>query len=176
MRKVTLFIAMSLDGYIADNNGKVDWIQGHEDDTENADSYSEFIKEIDTVIMGWNTYNQTVTELSPDEWVYDELESYVFTHRKGSSSKNITFTDKSPAELTKMLKHKEGKGIWICGGANLIHQLINAQVIDRYYITVIPTVLGGGIKLFENINHEIKLRLTDTHSYNGMVDLIYINR
>lgn len=176
MRKVTLFIAMSLDGYITDNNGKVDWIQGHGDDTENVDSYSEFIKETDTVIMGWNTYNQIVTELSPDEWVYDELESYVITHRKGSSSKNITFTDTSPAELTKRLKNKEGKGIWICGGANLIHQLINEQVIDRYYITVIPTVLGGGIKLFENINHEIKLRLVDTHSYNGMVDLIYINR
>lgn len=69
MKKISLFIAMSLDGYIADSKGSVDWLarQGNED--ENVDAYSEFVKDIDTVIMGWNTYHQIVTELSPKEWV-----------------------------------------------------------------------------------------------------------
>ncbi len=71
MRKVTLFIAMSLDGYIADYQGKVDWLEGQGDDKENTNSYSEFVKEVDTVVMGWNTYNQIVTELSPNEWMID---------------------------------------------------------------------------------------------------------
>lgn len=57
MRKVILFIAISLDGYIADANGSVDWLSGQGDDSENIDTYSEFIKDIDTAIMGWNTYH-----------------------------------------------------------------------------------------------------------------------
>lgn len=69
MKKISLFIAMSLDGYIADNNGRVDWLNGQENDSENIDVYSEFVKNIDTVIMGWNTYHQIVTELSPNDWV-----------------------------------------------------------------------------------------------------------
>ena len=61
MRKVTLFIAMSLDGYIADKDGGVDWLNGQEENGENTDTYSEFIKTIDTIIMGWNTYHQVST-------------------------------------------------------------------------------------------------------------------
>ena len=80
MRKVTLFIAVSLDGYIADRNGDVNWLNGQEENGDNFGSYSEFISGIDTVIMGWNTYHQVVTELSPDEWVYPEQKSYVITH------------------------------------------------------------------------------------------------
>ena len=56
MRKTILYIAMSLDGYIADKNGSVDWLTGQGTDEENVDTYSEFVKDIDTVVMGWNTY------------------------------------------------------------------------------------------------------------------------
>lgn len=81
MRNVVLFIAMSLDGYIADGNGRVDWLMGQDEDAETADSYMDFVKTIDTVIMGWKTYHQVTTELSPGEWVYENLQSYVITHR-----------------------------------------------------------------------------------------------
>lgn len=64
MKKISLFIAMSLDGYIADESGGVDWLTGHGDE-KMPDVYSEFAKDIDTVLMGWNTYHQIVTELSP---------------------------------------------------------------------------------------------------------------
>lgn len=65
MKKIKLFIAMSFDGYIADCNGGVGWLSGHWSDEENMDSYSAFVEDIDTIIMGYNTYNQIVTELSP---------------------------------------------------------------------------------------------------------------
>ncbi len=71
MRNVVLFIAMSLDGFIADSHGNVDWLQGQSDDVETMDTYSVFIKDIDTVVIGWKTYHQIVTELSPEAWVYD---------------------------------------------------------------------------------------------------------
>lgn len=77
MKQVTLFIAISLDGYIADRSGGVDWLSGTS--TEDTDSYDAFIRGIDTVIMGGNTYRQIITQLSPETWPYPELESYVVT-------------------------------------------------------------------------------------------------
>lgn len=176
MRRVTLFIAMSLDGCIADPQGGVDWLAGQEDAAEEPDSYSEFLKETDTVIMGWNTYHQIATELSPDHWVYDTLTTYVVTHRDLPSSETIRFTNTDPAELVKKLRSESGKGIWICGGARIVQQLMRADLIDCCDITVIPTLLGDGIRLFENSGQEMKLKLLNTQSCNGMVRLVYERR
>lgn len=176
MRKVNLFIAMSLDGYIADSKGGVDWLAGQGNDDENIDVYSDFAKDVDTVLMGWNTYYQIITELSPKEWVYNDFTTYVVTHNKHMSSDKIRFTDDDSVKLVKKLREEKGKNIWICGGANLIQQLVKEDLIDCYYITIIPTILGSGIRLFENTEHEIKLKLLKTRSYNGMADLIYIRR
>lgn len=173
MRKTILFIAMSLDGYIADKNGKVDWLNGQSNVEENIDSYSEFIKDIDTVLMGWNTYHQVKIELSPNEWPYNNLHSYVITHHQEKTTSHITFTNQNPTNLLKNLKTKEGKNIWICGGANLINQLLETDSIDELYISVIPTLLGNGIKLFNTLPKEKKLSLIKTRNYNGIVELIY---
>lgn len=177
MRKVILFIAMSLDGYIADQKGSVNWLEGHGDDSEMRDTYSEFIVHVDTVIMGRNTYDQIVTELSPDEWVYRDLTSYVITHREVPSSvENIRFSAEDPCRLIKSLKEKEGKAIWICGGADLVRQLRKEDLIDVYYLSVIPMLLGKGIRLFEESESRIPLRLIRTQSYNGITDLVYERR
>lgn len=176
MRKISLFIAMSLDGYIADSKGNVDWLEGQDSDNENVDAYSEFVKNIDTILMGWNTYHQIVTELSPKEWIYDDFTTYVITHNELASSEKIRFVNTDPVRLAKSLKEESGKDIWICGGANLVRQLINEDCIDCYHITVIPTLLGSGIRLFDHAKQEIKLRLLNTQSYNGMTDLIYTRR
>lgn len=175
MRKVKLFIAMSLDGYIADSDGGVSWLGG-QGDSDSIDAYSEFVRDIHTIVMGFNTYHQIVTELSPDEWVYQDFTTYVVTHKQKTSSEQIHFTNESPVVLVKSLREESGKDIWICGGANVVQQLVNEDLIDEYYITVIPTILGSGIRLFHCNNHEIKLKLVKTQAYNGMVDLIYTKR
>lgn len=175
MRKVKLFIAMSLDGYIGDENGKVDWLNGQSDE-EMPDVYSKFIQDVDTVILGYNTYEQIVNELSPDMWVYENLQSYVITHRKIKNKENITFCDLSPVELVHQLKQRDGKDIWICGGSQIIHQLMKENVIDEYYISVIPVLLGSGIPLFHSGFDTIHLQLIGTKSYNGITDLIYRQR
>ena len=176
VKKVSLFIAMSLDGYIADSKGGVSWLTGQGDDSENIDSYSEFVKDIDTILMGRNTYHQLITELSPDVWVYDDFITYVITREENVSSDKIIFANENPGDLIKKLKEQGGKGIWVCGGADIVQQLVTENLIDIYYITVIPTILGSGIRLFENGKNEIKLKLLHTQNYNGMIDLIYTRR
>ena len=176
MRRTVLYIAMSLDGYIADEFGRVEWLEGQDPADENEGTYPEFIQTVDTVIMGWKTYHQIVTELSPDEWVYSNLTTYVITHHEKEPDEKIRFVQDSPASLIRNLKSSEGRDIWICGGANIVQQLMEENLIDRYHITVIPTLLGAGIRLFENGRIERKLRLAGTRSYNGMVELVYARR
>ncbi len=121
MRKTILYIAMSLDGYIADKNGGVDWLERDGSDTGNEGSYGKFIDTVDTVVMGYKTYNQIVTELSPDKWVYEGLKTYVITHRKIENNKNVNFINGSIEELITELKNNDGKNIWICGGAKIVN-------------------------------------------------------
>ncbi|HIX16103.1 MAG TPA: dihydrofolate reductase family protein [Candidatus Hungatella pullicola] len=176
MRKTVLFIAISLDGYIADEKGNVNWLEGHSAKEETLDTYSVFIKNIDSVIMGWNTYHQIVTELSPEKWIYSDLTTYVITHRDLPSANKIRFTEKNPCKLVEELKQKQGKNIWICGGADIVQQLIAANAIDKYYISVIPIILGNGIQLFGKSSRQIPLKLLSTQTYNGITELIYQRR
>ncbi|MDE6167353.1 MAG: dihydrofolate reductase family protein [Acetatifactor sp.] len=176
MRRVILFIAMSLDGYIADSEGKVGWLGGQGNDEEMIDTYSEFVANVDTVVMGWNTYDQIITELSPKEWVYSGLESYVVTHRDCPSTELVRFTGEEPCSLIRKLKKEAGKGIWICGGADIVRQLMTEDLIDMYYVSVIPMLLGKGIRLFGGSGKEIPLRLVKTQSYDGITDLVYERR
>ncbi|MBC5742921.1 dihydrofolate reductase [Lachnospiraceae bacterium MD308] len=176
MRRVVLFIAMSLDGYIADSEGGVDWLKGQDENAENVDVYSDFVKDVDTVVMGWNTYHQIVTELSLSEWIYADLSSYVITHRDVVSAEKIVFSREDLCNLVKRLAKEKGKDIWICGGAEIIRQLMREDMIDIYYISVIPVILGKGIRLFGGLDREIHLRLRETQSYNGITDLVYERR
>ena len=106
MRKTTLFIAMSLDGYIAGPAGNIDWLQGQNPGADDMVSYQEFIKDIDTIIMGYNTYHQITTELSPEQWFYPDQISYVFTHRELPSTDNIKFVNENVCGLIKTLRRK----------------------------------------------------------------------
>lgn len=72
-------------------------------------SYSGFIKDVDTVLMGWNTYHQIVTELSPEEWIYGGLTTYVVTHREQASAEDIRFTDEASEELVRSDKGAESR-------------------------------------------------------------------
>lgn len=176
MRKVILFIAMSLDGYIADIHGGTGWLEGQASGENDMVSYEEFIQHIDTVMMGANTYRQLVTELSPNEWVYADLTSYIITRHPKESTEQIRFTEEDPCQLVNRLKREAGKDIWICGGASIVNQLMRADLIDQYYINVIPTILGNGIRLFDTMENELKLKLISTRSYNGITDLVYERR
>ncbi len=174
MRSVALFIAMSLDGYIADTNGGVAWLEGQEAAGEDGeDAYAQFIKDVDTVVMGRKTYDQIITELSPKQWPYDGLLCYVITHKKESSTEEIHFTGEDPCALIRRLLREEGKTIWICGGASIVQSLLREDLVDQFSISVVPIILGGGIRLFEDVGKEARLRFVKSEGRGGILTLTY---
>lgn len=176
MRNVILYVAMSLDGYLADTNGSVSWIEG--DGTGDADMpwYEEFYNSIDTILMGRVTYEQITKEISPDIWMYGDKKTHVFTSGDEGESRDILFTNRSPSQVISWLKHRKGKDIWLCGGKQLITTCMQENLIDYYHITLIPTLLGGGTPLFSPETCNEKLQLVSCREHSGMVDLIYKKR
>lgn len=89
---------------------------------------------------------------------------------------DIKFVPDSPCTLVRKLKEKEGKDIWICGGADIVRQLMEADLIEQYHISVIPTILGGGIPLFHGMERKVRLRLVEVKNCNGIVEMVYEKR
>ena len=173
MKKIILYIAVSLDGYIADRNGSVDWIKGQDDSIVPEDTFTPFFDSVDTVIMGKRTYDQIVTELSPNHWPYMGATTFVITHDECIETEHIRFRNASVCRLVDELRQQSGKNIWICGGAQIARQLIEKDMIDTYHIAVIPVILGGGIKLFDTTEHKFDLTLAGSKEYNGIIELTY---
>lgn len=171
MRKVVLFIATSIDGFIAGEDGSTDWLY-----TDGDFGYREFYNSIDTTIMGYNTYY--FIKQFP-EFPYPDKKNYVFSRRERASDENpIEFIYGNITEFIKKLKKEEGKNIWLVGGSQINSLLHNANLIDQMIISVHPIALGKGIKLFRDkslkrqhfklINHQVYDR--------GLVQLTYENR
>lgn len=175
-RKVILHISQSLDGFIADSKGNVDWILGNNENYDSDYGYETFIKDVDTVILGATTYRQIINELSPDKWVYENLQSYVLTSENLENTPNTKFVNTHVKRLISELQKTDGKNIWICGGASLVNQCVKEDLIEEYQITTVPVILGSGIRLFEENNKRIRLKLKETKEENGLILGIYVKR
>ena len=175
MRKVILYIAISLDGYVADDNGGVDWLGGVNADYTSDYGYEDFIANVDTVVMGGRTYRQVVQELSPDAWPYAGLQSYVLMHQSLPDTEEIHFVNRPPVQLVEQLRRKPGKDIWICGGADIAQQLMAHNLIDEYDLSVMPCLLGSGVPLFGKMP-PLALDLISVSAENGVVRYRYQRR
>ena len=165
MRKIILFIASSLDGYIARENGDIDWLP------ENTPSgYDDFIKSVDTVIMGKKTYDQVLTF---GDYPYKDKKSYIFTRNKNyPKEENIEFVQDAE-KLMKNIVHGSGKNIWLIGGSEIISTFVNLNFVDELILSLIPVALGKGIPLFKNMTKELKMELVKTTDYMTLVELHY---
>jgi dihydrofolate reductase len=175
-RNIILYIAVSLDGYIARSNGAVDWLSGSSGDPNVDSGFDKFYSSIDTVVMGRTTYEQVINELSPSAWVYEGKKCYVATTRNDESDNRVEYISEDITEFIKNLTSQQGKDIWLVGGGKLIDQFMKQNLIDKYIITIIPTILGDGIPLFIENNPEIKLKLIETKAVDGMAELTYVRR
>lgn len=148
MRKVKLYIAASLDGFIATPDGKVTWLEESAKNNEpNAYGYQDFLDSVDTTIMGYNTY-KFIEDLDVP-YPYPDKKNFVFSssHQKAKPNPAI-FVATDIVEFTASLKQESGMDIWLVGGGKINSKLLNAGLIDEFIITYIPVVLGSGIPLF----------------------------
>ena len=176
MGKCVLYLAMSVDGYIADEQGGVGWLVGDGSELEAPGSYPAFWDTVDAIVMGWTTYHQLITELSPDSWPYKGRPCYVVTHRQEADQGDIHFWNGELTALVDKLKAVHAGNVWVCGGASVAGQLLNENRIDKPWLSIIPTVLGKGVRLFPELGQELPLKLVGTEHWNGIVDLVYVKR
>ena len=164
MTKIIVYIASSLDGYVARENGSIDWLP---QPTES--SYDAFYKSVDTVIMGRTTYDQVLTF---GEYSYKDKKSFVCTRSSCNDDNGIEVI----SNIEKFVKDglpNAGENIWLVGGGKLIGSFLKLGVVDEIIITVIPVLLGKGIPLFQGIENDTKLELVKTERYSQLVDLHY---
>ena len=108
MGKTVLYLAVSVDGYLADERGGVSWLAGDGSEPDAPGSYPAFWDTVDAVVMGWTTYHQLVTELSPDRWPYEGRPCYVVTLRKEVDREGIFFWNGELTVLADQLKAEHG--------------------------------------------------------------------
>lgn len=172
-RKVILYIATSLDGFIADEAGGIEWLSTATDYEESDNSYEEFYRQVDTVLMGRTTYDQVVNELAVDNYPYADSDSYILTSRGTANKEKVVFTDEAVESLVQRLKAEAGQDIWIVGGSSLVTPLVANNMIDEYHLATLPIILGKGIPLFAEQSQPLKLKLKEVSSLNGIVSAIY---
>jgi dihydrofolate reductase len=170
-RLVTLYVALSLDGCIAGPNDELDWLP-----VPNADNdfgYAEFLRTIDTCLMGRRTFD--VVEAMNEPALNPGTTNYVFTSRPSTSRyDNVRFVADDPVEFVKNLKQREGRGIWLEGGGALARPLLEAGLVDELRLFFIPVLLGDGIPLFQRRSAPQAwiLRETKVHP-GGVVEVRY---
>ncbi len=167
MRKVILYIATSIDNYIAKKNGDVNWLF-----TDGDYGYTDFFESIDITLMGNKTYRQILTF---GEFPYKEKENYVFTRQKNTSDTIFAkMISGNIVMFTEDLKIQSGKSIWLIGGSEIIELFMNNNLVDELIILIHPIILGEGIPLISK-----RVRLTElkfersTQFESGLIQIYY---
>lgn len=170
-RKVIVYIAASLDGFIATQEDNLDFLSIVEKENEDY-GYNEFVQTVDTVIMGRKTYEKVLS--FPVDFPHKERDCYVLTKSKKGNDENVTFYNGNVKDLIDELMKKEGKNIFVDGGAGAVHALREQNLIDEYVISIIPVLLGNGIRLFKDTNHQQNLELVESQAFDtGLVQVKY---
>lgn len=168
MRKVVLYIAASLDGFIAEPEESLDWLTNVKGQGDNG--YEKFYETVDTILMGGRTYRWVMEH---GEFPYAGKECYVFSRQNQPDTEFVQFCRGSCTELVRELQGREGKNIWLEGGRELVRQFLNERLVDEIILTIAPVILGKGIPLFSGLEQETNLRLTEMKRYGQFAQLRY---
>ena len=187
MRELTYYVACSVDGFIAHDDGSHDgFAQDSEYIADLAKTFPETFpahlrdvmgiqadnKWFDIVLMGRKTYEVglNVGLTNP----YPHMKQYLFSRSmKASPDDDIKIVSKDAATLVKSLKEEMGKGIWLCGGASLATTLFAEKLVDKLILKVNPFLMGSGIPLFSGVIKQTALELTDNKLYDNGVFMSY---
>ena len=173
MRKISLFIATSLDGYIAKPNDDLSFLKLVEKEGEDY-CYAEFTDTIDTLIIGRRTYDYVLKEIGSSHYDNGKRDVYVITRTERPQVGKTIFYTGNITELIKRLKSEKGKNIYCDGGAEIINELLKYDLIDELIISVVPVLLGKGTRLFKDGRPEQILEFTEAKTFDtGLVQLHY---
>ncbi len=172
--KKSVFIAASLDGFIAREDGSIDWLLSIDNPECDDFGYDEFIKDVDVIVMGRNTFEIVK---SFDKWQYGKIKVIVITSSNyllpEGFNQNVEITNDKPHNLIKRLESEGYKHAYIDGGKTIQSFLIEG-LIDEITITTIPIILGNGIPLLGSIGKQINLGHIKANVYtNGLVQNKY---
>lgn len=170
-RKLILYIATSVDGYIAQPNDDLSFLSMVEQEGEDY-GYNEFIKTIDTVILGRKTYEKVLS--MGVGFPHTDKSTYVITRTPRAETGSVKFFTGNLETLINELKSQNGKNIFCDGGAEVVNELMKKNLIDEFVISIIPVYVGNGIRLFNDGRPELKLELVSSKQFEkGLVQLHY---
>ena len=171
-RKVKLFIAMSVDGYIAKDEDNIDFLSIVERPGEDY-GYADFKQSVDTLIWGRKTYDKVRT-LGGNEFLHTDKKVYVLSRTRTGKEEHVEFYNAPVKTLIASLQNEPGKDIYCDGGAEVIFELLKDSLIDEMIISVIPHLVGHGIRLFKDGAPEQALAFKRSITYpSGLVQLWY---
>lgn len=171
-RKVILYIAMSLDGYIAGPNDDLSFLSRVEQEGQDY-GYAEFVKSVDTIIIGRKSYDKVIS--MGYEYPHADKDVYIITRQERPSEGTFRYYAGNLADLVARLKNEAGKNIYCDGGAEVVQELLRNRLIDELVISVIPVMLGNGVRLFKDGRPEQELKLVATKQFDkGLVQLHYL--
>lgn len=170
-RKVMLYIAMSVDGYIAKDDDNIDFLSLVEWPGEDY-GYAAFQQEVDTLIWGRKTYDKVMS--FGIEFPHKNKRCIVLSRTKTGRDENVEFYGGSVKDLITELRQQDGKHIYCDGGGEVIFQLLQERLIDKMIISIIPHLVGTGVRLFTDGAPEQYLKLTRSCAFpSGLVQLWY---
>ncbi|MBF0240835.1 MAG: dihydrofolate reductase [SAR324 cluster bacterium] len=168
--KASVYIATSLDGFIARNNGSLDWLPGSDGNHENNSEdygFQKFMDSVDVLVMGRKTYEMV---LSFGQWPYGTKRVVVLSKTLAQISETLPQTvelkSASPAELFQELRTSGAKHIYVDGGST-IQGFLRAGLIHEITITRVPVLIGSGIPLFGAIEKDLPLKHIETRSFDS---------
>lgn len=173
MSSIVLYIAASVDGYIADAGGGVGWLDAFNLEGEDY-GYAALLARVDTLLLGATTYRQV---LGFGAWPYAGKDTVVLTHGTLSDppDPHIRAASGPVPELAAQLKRSAQRDIWLVGGGSVIRAFARAGLIDEYILFTMPLLLGDGVRLFPPGGAAHALRLTGvTHYDNGVIEQRYV--
>jgi dihydrofolate reductase len=172
----SVYIATSLDGYIARENGELDWLDAAQATVPEGEDlgYYKFMETVDVLVMGRKTYEKV---LSFGMWPYEDSPVIVLSSNKieipNDLVKSVSCSSESPKELCARLGNEGAKRLYIDGGIT-IQRFLSEGLINDITITIIPVILGSGVPLFGNSGNDISLKHVATKTYDfGFVQLTY---
>jgi dihydrofolate reductase len=168
--RCSVFIATSLDGFIARRDGGIDWLSIVETPGEDY-GYARFFDDVGALILGRGTYD---TVLGFSSWPYGDKPCVVFTHRPPPAARHRErFHAGAPGPLLAELHEAGVRRVYVDGGG-LIRSFLRENLIDDITLSIIPVVLGDGIPLFGAEIPERRLRLAGSQAFaSGLVQLRY---